>query len=178
MQNLGITVLPDITNALMVTSIFSAGNSYVYCASRTLYGLALDGHAPKFFRKTTKNGIPIWCFIVTMAFPFLSFLSVSSGASEGLKWLANLTQASQVLDYCFMCITYLFFYRAMKVQGYDRNNLPCKPPPHIRACHVANCCRQRMGSTMGRYLRVDIYDPYSRDVRLHLLLTRLVEYWV
>lgn len=29
MQNLGISVLPDITNALMVTSIFSAGNSYV-----------------------------------------------------------------------------------------------------------------------------------------------------
>lgn len=29
MQNLGVKVLPDITNALMVTSIFSAGNSYV-----------------------------------------------------------------------------------------------------------------------------------------------------
>jgi amino acid transporter len=29
MQNLGISVLPDITNALMITSIFSAGNSYV-----------------------------------------------------------------------------------------------------------------------------------------------------
>jgi len=30
MQNMGIDVLPHITNALMVTSIFSAGNSYVY----------------------------------------------------------------------------------------------------------------------------------------------------
>lgn len=30
MQNLGIGVLPHITNALLVTSIFSAGNSYVY----------------------------------------------------------------------------------------------------------------------------------------------------
>jgi yeast amino acid transporter len=29
MQNLGIGVLPHITNALLVTSIFSAGNSYV-----------------------------------------------------------------------------------------------------------------------------------------------------
>jgi len=124
MQNLGITVLPDITNALLVTSIFSAGNSYVYCASRTLYGLALDGHAPKVFHKTTKSGIPIYCFAVTMIFPFLSFLSVGGGASQGLKWLANLTQASQVLDYIFMCITYLFFYRALKVQGYDRKTLP------------------------------------------------------
>lgn len=29
MQNLGIGVLPHLTNALLVTSIFSAGNSYV-----------------------------------------------------------------------------------------------------------------------------------------------------
>lgn len=30
MQNMGISVLPHITNALLVTSIFSAGNTYVY----------------------------------------------------------------------------------------------------------------------------------------------------
>ena len=59
-----------------------------------------------------------------MVFPFLSFLSVGSGASQALKWLANLTQASQLLDYIFMCITYLFFYRALKAQGYDRKDLP------------------------------------------------------
>jgi amino acid transporter len=29
MQNMGIGVLPHFTNALLVTSIFSAGNSYV-----------------------------------------------------------------------------------------------------------------------------------------------------
>jgi yeast amino acid transporter len=99
---------------------------YSYCATRSLYGLALDGHAPKFLRKTTRSGIPIYCFCVTMIFPFLSFLSVGASASQGLKWLANLTQASQILDYIFMCITYLFFYRALKAQGYDRNSLPYK----------------------------------------------------
>ena len=29
------------------TSSFSAGNSYVYCASRSLFGLALEGKAPR-----------------------------------------------------------------------------------------------------------------------------------
>ncbi|KAB2569663.1 General amino acid permease [Lasiodiplodia theobromae] len=126
MQNMGITVLPDITNALLVTSIFSAGNSYVYAATRSLYALALDGHAPKFLRKVNRQGIPIWSFAVTMIFPFLSFLSVGASASEGLKWLANLTQAAQVMNYIIMCTVYLFFYRALKVQGYDRNTLPYK----------------------------------------------------
>lgn len=124
MQNLGIGVLPHLTNALLVTSIFSAGNSYVYCASRTLYSLSLDGHAPKFLRKCTKKGVPIWCFCVTMIFPFLSFLAVGSSSGQVITWLANLTEASQIIDYICMCWIYLYFHRALKAQGYDRKDLP------------------------------------------------------
>ncbi|KAF2708094.1 amino acid transporter-like protein [Pleomassaria siparia CBS 279.74] len=126
MKNMGISVLPDLTNALMVTSIFSAGNSYVYCATRTLYSLSIDGHAPRFLQKTTKAGVPIYCFCVTMVFPFLAFLNVGGKASEGVKWLANITQAAQLLDYIFMCTIYIFFFNALKAQGYDRNALPYK----------------------------------------------------
>jgi amino acid transporter len=61
-----------------------------------------------------------------MIFPFLGFLSVSSGAAQGVKWLANITQGAQLLDYIFMCTIYLYFYRALKAQGYDRNDLPYK----------------------------------------------------
>lgn len=126
MQNLGIGVLPHITNALLVTSIFSAGNSYVYCASRTLYSLALDGHAPKVLRTCTKKGVPIYCFCVVMIFPFLSFLQIGSSSAQVINWLANLTEAAQLIDYIGMCIVYIFFYRALKAQGYNRNDLPYK----------------------------------------------------
>ncbi|KAG5645584.1 hypothetical protein DXG03_005722 [Asterophora parasitica] len=61
MEHLHIKVLPHIVNALILTAVFSAGNSYVYCASRTLLGLALEGKAPKFMTKCTKNGVPIYC---------------------------------------------------------------------------------------------------------------------
>lgn len=47
MQNLGVGGLPNLVNALLITSIFSAGNTYTYCATRNLYGLALEGRAPK-----------------------------------------------------------------------------------------------------------------------------------
>jgi amino acid transporter len=86
MQNMGVAVLPHITNALLVTSIFSAGNSYVYCASRTLYALSIDGHAPKILRKVTKSGVPIYCFLITMIFPFLSLLILGSNASQVVLW--------------------------------------------------------------------------------------------
>jgi amino acid transporter len=61
-----------------------------------------------------------------MLFPLLAFLSVGRAASEGVKWLANITQAAQLLDYIFMCTIYLYFYRALKVQGISRDTLPYK----------------------------------------------------
>lgn len=124
MNNMGISGLPHVTNALLVTSIFSAGNGYVYYATRSLYGLALEGQAPKFLRKCTKNGIPIYCFCVAICFPCLSFLQVSSGSALVLTWLTNLLTAGQIIDYIVICTTYLFFYRACRAQGINRKTLP------------------------------------------------------
>ncbi|RDL41495.1 uncharacterized protein BP5553_01474 [Venustampulla echinocandica] len=124
MNNLGIGVLPHITNALMVTSIFSAGNTYTYCATRSLYSLALEGRAPKFLRRCTRKGVPIYCFVVVMLFPLLSFLQVSSSSSQVLTWLVNLITAGGVIDYFVMCVTYIFFYNATKAQNIDRKTFP------------------------------------------------------
>ena len=124
MNNLGVSVLPHITNALLVTSIFSAGNTYTYCASRSLYSLALEGRAPKILTKTTKNGVPIYCFAITMVFPLLSFLQVSNSSAQVLTWLINLITAGGIIDYIVMCITYICFYRACKAQNIDRKSLP------------------------------------------------------
>jgi yeast amino acid transporter len=74
----------------MLTSIFSAGNTYTYCAVRTLYGLALEGRAPRFLTHCTKNGVPIYAFCVVMIFPILSFLQCSSSSSIVITWFANL----------------------------------------------------------------------------------------
>lgn len=90
MNRLGIIVLPDIVNALVLSAAFSAGNSYVYCASRSLFGLALEGKAPKIFTRCTRNGVPIYCVILVLALSLLSFLQVSNGAAVVLQWFVNL----------------------------------------------------------------------------------------
>ena len=79
--------------SLMCTSIFSAGNTYTYCAVRNLYGLALEGRAPRILAYTTKKGVPIWSFCVVMLFPFLSFLQLGNGSAKALNWLINLVTA-------------------------------------------------------------------------------------
>lgn len=124
MNNMGITVLPSIVNALMLTSIFSAGNTYTYCATRSLYGLALEGRAPRVLRKTWSNGVPFYCFCVVMIFPCLSLLQVSGGSAEVIGWFVDLITAGGLIDFICMNITYIFFHRAMKAQGFDRKRLP------------------------------------------------------
>lgn len=87
--------------SLLLTSIFSAGNTYFYCAIRTLYSLALEGRAPRFLTHTTRKGVPIYCFAVVMIFPLLSFLQVSNSSSVVITWFANLVTAGGTFSVSF-----------------------------------------------------------------------------
>ncbi|KOS22223.1 General amino acid permease AGP2 [Escovopsis weberi] len=126
MHNLGIKVLPHIVNATVLTAAFSAGNSYVYCASRSLYGLALEGKAPRFLATCTSVGVPVYCVAVTLLFPLLSFLQLSSNAAVVLNWFVSLVTASQLINFSVVCVTYLCFYRACEAQDFSRDRLPYK----------------------------------------------------
>ncbi|KAH7023906.1 amino acid permease/ SLC12A domain-containing protein [Ilyonectria destructans] len=126
MNRLGIPVLPHIVNAMVLLSAFSAGNSYVYCASRSLYGLALEGKAPKFFTICTRNGVPLYCVIVVLLIALLSFLQLSNNTAVVLDWFVSLVTASQLINFSCMCVSYLCFYRALKAQGISRDTLPYK----------------------------------------------------
>lgn len=124
MNRLRINVLPHIVNAMVLASAFSAGNSYVYCASRSLFGLALEGKAPKIFRKTNRNGVPYFAVLAVLAIALLSFLQVSKNAAVVLQWFVNLVTASQLINFCCMCVTFLAWRRALDAQGVDLRSLP------------------------------------------------------
>lgn len=126
MRRLGIHVLPDIVNAMVLASAFSAGNSYVYCASRSLYGLALEGKAPRILTKCTRQGVPIYCVGVVLAIAMLSFLQVSNNAAVVLQWFVNLVTASQLINFSVMSFTFIAWKKACDAQGLDRNSLPHK----------------------------------------------------
>jgi amino acid transporter len=115
----GIKVLPHIVNAGVFTSAFSAGNSFLFCSSRILYGLALRGQAPRFFAYCTKNGLPVFAVLCASAFTFLSFMNVSSGGVTVFNWFVKLTTTAGFFSWFSMNLTYIFFRRGMIAQGYD-----------------------------------------------------------
>ncbi|KAL2784347.1 amino acid permease/ SLC12A domain-containing protein [Aspergillus keveii] len=126
MDRLGIPVLPHIVNAMILLAAFSAGNSYVYCASRTLFGLALDGKAPRFFTKCTKAGVPIYCVAAVLLIALLAFLQVSNNASVVLNWFISLVTSSQLINFTVITFTYTRWRKARQAQGIPRSSLPYK----------------------------------------------------
>ncbi|KAL2832354.1 amino acid permease/ SLC12A domain-containing protein [Aspergillus pseudoustus] len=126
MDRLGIPVLPHIVNAMILLAAFSAGNSYVYCASRTLFGLALDGKAPRFFTKCTKAGVPIYCVAAVLLIALLAFLQVSNNASVVLNWFISLVTSSQLINFTVITFTYTRWRKARQAQGISRASLPYK----------------------------------------------------
>ncbi|KAF2725224.1 amino acid transporter [Polychaeton citri CBS 116435] len=126
MTRLRIKVLPHIVNALVLTAAFSAGLSYLYCASRCLLGLALEGKAPKIFTRTSKKGVPIYAVIFVLLISLLSFLQVSNGTATVLSWFVNIITASQLINFACMCFTFIRWMKALEAQGISRDTLPYK----------------------------------------------------
>lgn len=124
MKQSGIHVLPSIFNAVVLISAFSAGSSYVYVSSRTLYAMALDRQAPAWFRKVDKRGIPWLAVLVSWLVGALSYLGVSSGGGTVFTWLSALSAVAGLFAWATCCYAYLRFRKAYTLQGYDRAALP------------------------------------------------------
>lgn len=58
-----------------------------------MYGLSLEGRAPRFLSYTTRKGVPLYCFCVVMVFPMLAFLQCGSNSSEVIGWFVSLVTA-------------------------------------------------------------------------------------
>lgn len=126
MERLKISALPNLVNALIMTSIFSAGNGLLFSATRTLHGMALEGHAPRFFSWCTKAGVPLWALLFSLTFCLLAFLQVNNSSAVVLTYLVDLVTCCQLLNYGFTALTYRHFFSALKKQGISRDTLPYK----------------------------------------------------
>ncbi|GAB1523253.1 hypothetical protein RhiTH_006384 [Rhizoctonia solani] len=128
MHRARIRVLPDIVNAVVLSSAFSSGVSCIFIASRSLIGLAEDGNAPVIFSRTNRLGNPWVAVMCSSAFGALGYLSVTEKSMKVLLWLINLSAVAGLVSWIILCIGYLRFYAAIKAQGYTRDDLPYRAP--------------------------------------------------
>jgi yeast amino acid transporter len=96
--------------------------------SRTLYGMAREGHAPKFLLRVNRMGVPYIAVCSLALFICLGFMTLSSSAATVFGWLQDLVSVAALVGWLIICIVYLRFYYGMKKQGIDRSELPWKGP--------------------------------------------------
>lgn len=133
----GIKVLPHIFNACVLAFVFSACNSDLYVASRSLYSLAVDGKAPKIFAKTNRWGIPHYSLGLATAFCCLAYMTVSSSSSQIFSYFVNVTSIFGLLSWVSILITYIHFDKAVKAQGYSKETFAYKAPFQPYASYIA-----------------------------------------
>ncbi|KAI5805975.1 amino acid permease/ SLC12A domain-containing protein [Geopyxis carbonaria] len=170
MDRMNIRILPHIVNALVLSSAFSAGNSYVYCASRCLYGMALDGAAPRIFSRCTRGGVPIYAVALVLAIALLSFLQLSNGAAVVLSWFVSLVTASQLINFSVMSYSYLRFLRILRAQGISRDSLPHRAFWQPWSTYFALTCTLVM-MLVGGY---EVFLPGNWDVPTFLFSYTMV----
>ncbi|KAJ7709955.1 dicarbixylic amino acid permease [Mycena rosella] len=124
----GIRVLNHVINAAILIFVLSAANSDLYIGTRTLYGLAIEGKAPKIFRRVNRLGVPYVALMLCTAFCALAFLNVSSSSAKVFKWFVALVATCGAITWICICISHISFMRALEAQGISRDSLPYKAP--------------------------------------------------
>lgn len=123
-QNAGLLSAAAIMNAVILTSVLSAGNSGMYASTRMLYNLAKEGKAPRIFAKVAKNGIPRNALIMTTIVACLCFLTSMFGEQKIYLWLLNLSGMTGFIAWLGIAISHYRFRRGFVKQGRDLNLLP------------------------------------------------------
>ncbi|EAW11005.1 proline permease PrnB [Aspergillus clavatus NRRL 1] len=119
-HNAGIPVLDSIVNAAILTSAWSAGNSFLYMSSRSLYSLAVSGNAPSMFKACNRWGVPYLAVGVSALFSLLAYLAIGSGSNTVFNWLINFTNTSGFISWICCSIVYFRFNKAVRVQGIEK----------------------------------------------------------
>lgn len=123
-KNAGILAAASVMNAVILTSVLSAGNSGLYASTRMLYALAKSGKAPAYFTRTTKRGVPLRALVATTVIGAACFLSSLIGDGAAYTWLVSASGLAGFITWLGIAWSHYRFRRAYLAQGHNVAELP------------------------------------------------------
>lgn len=116
-HSLDATAVATVLNVVVLTAALSVYNSCVYCNSRMLYGLALQGNAPRSLTRVNRRGVPVAALAVSAA-ATAAVVLINFFMPEGaFGMLMLLVVAALVINWAMISITHLMFRRRMLAEG-------------------------------------------------------------
>ena len=153
----GIQVLPSFLNACILIFVFSASNSDLYIATRTLYGLAKEGDAPSIFARTDRRGVPIYALGLSACIALIAFLNVAESSTKVFNYFVNLVTIFGILTWISILVAHICFVRARCAQGIANSQMPYVAPLGIIGSYFAlGFC---IVIAIFKNFDVFIYDP-------------------
>lgn len=181
-QHAGLLGAATVMNAVILTSVLSAGNSGLYAATRMLYNMATEGNAPRMFARLTGNGVPLYALTGSTVIASLCLFSSLYSPQAVYIWLLNLAGMTEFLVWLSIAVCHYRFRRGYVMHGYDVNLLPYKAGmfPFGPILAFVLCLIVTLGQNYQAFLqdKVDWGGVVSTYLAIPLFLGCWLGYWL
>lgn len=111
------SLIANALNIIVLTAALSVYNSCVYSNSRMLYGLAVQGNAPRFLRTLNRQHVPVRATLVSSAFVALCIVINKIIPDQALGIMMSLVVSALIINWVIISMTHLFFRRQKDAEG-------------------------------------------------------------
>ncbi|EBF5204129.1 amino acid permease [Listeria monocytogenes] len=161
-EKAGLAFAASVMNAVILTSVLSAGNSGLYASTRMLWAMARDKKAPKFLGKVNRRGIPMAALIVTTIVGAMTFITtLTENGTVIYTWLLSASGLTGFIAWVGIAISHYRFRKAFIKQGHDLSELKYKakffPVGPILALIL--CILVIVGQDYAAFLKPEFTNP-------------------
>ncbi|CAI5756405.1 unnamed protein product [Candida verbasci] len=118
-QQVGASGGGSFMNAVILTSILSAGNHALYAGSRLAFNLSTQNYIPKIFAYTNRFNVPWVAVFITWLISGLCFASAFVKSGVLWSWLQSIVGLSNLISWWVIGVISLRFRRGLKVQNRE-----------------------------------------------------------
>ena len=114
---IGEKLAANVLNFVILTATLSVYNSMVYSNSRLLYGMALEGNAPKSLMEVNKRGVPVRAIVYPGVFTALCIVLNYVAPAGVIELLMSLIVAALVITWVIIILAHLKYRKAQAAKG-------------------------------------------------------------
>ncbi|MBC1412729.1 amino acid permease [Listeria welshimeri] len=161
-EKAGLAFSASVMNAVILTSVLSAGNSGLYASTRMLWAMARDKKAPRFLGKVNRRGIPMAALIVTTIVGAMTFITtLTENGTVIYTWLLSASGLTGFIAWVGIAISHYRFRKAFIKQGHNLNELKYKAKffPFGPILALILCILVIVGQDYAAFLKPEFTNP-------------------
>ncbi|EAE8331260.1 amino acid permease [Listeria monocytogenes] len=161
-EKAGLAFAASVMNAVILTSVLSAGNSGLYASTRMLWAMARDKKAPKFLGKVNRRGLPMAALIVTTIVGAMTFITtLTENGTVIYTWLLSASGLTGFIAWVGIAISHYRFRKAFIKQGHDLSELKYKAKffPFGPILALILCILVIVGQDYAAFLKPEFTNP-------------------